>query len=596
MSKQYILNQKMDKFFEENPELRSNDEGSNFLVFALHTISPYELETADTEDLLSGIVEGGGDLGIDAIFVLVNGKVYQEFDVEEINSNTKLKILFIQTKKRRGFDENGFRKSTDSIKKILNLDIEIEEFRELGADDSILKKINLLRQFYGSLAAQGVNDIEFKLLYITQGNTNEVNRAIKKIKRDTEEEINRNIIGKFIIELIGIDELISLLQRKPVTRIIEFIQSPVEIEAPVKSYIGVVNAKHLIEILLDNKNKSLEKSFFEDNVRHFLGLDKAINKTMKETASKEPKNFWYFNNGITMVSDEIESISQKKYRVQNPQVVNGLQTLYSLYELYRNENDKNKLSKVYLTLRLIGTNDTEFKMKVISYTNSQNKIEEPSLKAIDEIHKLIEDYLRHKGIYYERRLNYYKSQGIKGVKVIDLRRMAQILWSVYQKNAIFAYNDPKKIFLDESKYQTIFPTNTNIDYDYYYFASELFIKIWSIKRGDVTNMKKGSEEHKIFSSASALFLILNTISCLIFNDINPIDFHKFSEVKRNNGIFEILEDKEKLINLYNISKEIVIKSINNYKREHPNKNYVKDRKFDENFLIPNIRSYLQNIN
>jgi AIPR protein len=42
---------------------------------------------------------------------------------------------------------------------------------------------------------------------------------------------------------------------------------------------------------------------FARNVRGFLGAKKQVNKGMSETIEEEPWNFWYYNNGITIVCD-----------------------------------------------------------------------------------------------------------------------------------------------------------------------------------------------------------------------------------------------------------------------------------------------------
>ncbi len=592
----------IEKFFKENPELKGKNEGEDFLIFVLHEISPHELDTADTDDLLSGIVEGAGDLGIDAMFVILNGRVLETLDNLEKEENNKflhssnLKVLFFQTKKGKGFDEKGLRKSLDTVKRILDLDTPIENLRNLGAEEEFLKKVELIRKTYEKLIHAGVtkDNIEFKFFYITQGDKRKVNKAVQTIIDETQESINDIIIGNFSIKLLGIDEIISLTQKKPTTITLEFISPPIEIETPIKSYIGVINAEKLLEELLDTDKKSLNKSLFEDNVRHFLGLDRNINKVMKETAINDPERFWYYNNGITMIADKVENFSQKKYKVENPQVVNGLQTIYSLYEAQKTQ--ETSIDKIHLTLRLIEASNTEFKMRIISYTNSQNKIEEPSLKAIDEIHKLVEQYLKQHNIYYERRLNFYKSQGIKGVKVIDIKKMARILWSIYQKEAIFAFNDPKKLFTDEEKYRKIFPENTNISLDYYLFASKLYTKVWSIKRSDVGTMKKGSKEKRIFSSGSALLLILNIISSMMFKKTRKIDFTKdnlFKNKRKIEKLLQIINDDKEITNLYSEAKEILIQAIENYQKDKPGKNYTKDRKFDAEYLLPLIENRIK---
>ena len=62
---------------------------------------------------------------------------------------------------------------------------------------------------------------------------------------------------------------------------------------------------------------------FARNVRGFLGKSTQVNRGMQETLSEEPWNFWYYNNGITMMCDHAERKSvggRDVMRVSNPQI------------------------------------------------------------------------------------------------------------------------------------------------------------------------------------------------------------------------------------------------------------------------------------
>ena len=95
--------------------------------------------------------------------------------------------------------------------------------------------------------------------------------------------------------------------------------------------------------------KAIEKNYelFEENVREFLGtqgINNGIIKTLKSTTDRE--NFFYYNNGITLICEKCETLrgteaskgyresrNQYGFRLTNPQVVNGCQTINSIAEV-----------------------------------------------------------------------------------------------------------------------------------------------------------------------------------------------------------------------------------------------------------------------
>ena len=73
---------------------------------------------------------------------------------------------------------------------------------------------------------------------------------------------------------------------------------------------------------------------FARNIQSFLG-DKGINEGIAQTLSAvEPDNFWYFNNGVTIVCDSARKTAERGQailRVTNPQIINGQQTTRVLF-------------------------------------------------------------------------------------------------------------------------------------------------------------------------------------------------------------------------------------------------------------------------
>ncbi len=72
-----------------------------------------------------------------------------------------------------------------------------------------------------------------------------------------------------------------------------------------------------------------KSAIYHSNVRYHLGKSNSVNKKIHDTVSATEKrsSFWLFNNGITVVCDEL-TVEEKKGKIlaANPQIVNGAQT------------------------------------------------------------------------------------------------------------------------------------------------------------------------------------------------------------------------------------------------------------------------------
>lgn len=144
---------------------------------------------------------------------------------------------------------------------------------------------------------------------------------------------------------------------------------------------------------------------FAKNIRGYLG-NSDINDSIMDTIKKEPNNFWYYNNGVTIVCDnakrEIEA-NRDVLIVDGAQIINGQQTTRTLSK--NGAKDAHVLVKVIKIQR--GNDDYSEYDKLINSivrsTNWQNHIEPSDLISNDYIQVLLEREFRKKGYQYIRK-------------------------------------------------------------------------------------------------------------------------------------------------------------------------------------------------
>ncbi len=110
---------------------------------------------------------------------------------------------------------------------------------------------------------------------------------------------------------VGQDDFVSRLlqqQFKKVDGDIQFIGTNhfSKNDGHVKGTVATISALDLVELVRNPDDKtSINESVFNDNIRVDLGLNNKINRAIYDSARSETNfEFWYMNNGITIVCDE----------------------------------------------------------------------------------------------------------------------------------------------------------------------------------------------------------------------------------------------------------------------------------------------------
>ncbi|OUS06481.1 hypothetical protein A9Q81_02830 [Gammaproteobacteria bacterium 42_54_T18] len=435
----------------------SDDELSISEYFEIYSTSEilkdYDLTY---DDIAYGIVGDGGDGGIDSIYTFINGEPLKEDT--KINSNQKknnIELIIIQSKTSASFKEDAVIKFRESAEDLFNLANNPDDYTARYNAD-LIDKVKLFRDAYSKLA-KTFPKIEIRYFYATQGDEVHPNVAGKVPK--LQDGIAKMFSGaEFSFEFIGASKLLAMTRNVPSTsRILEVAESPIGTTAG--SYLCLVGLSKYFEFISDSG--SLARSIFESNVRDYQGsvvVNTGIRKTLN---NKESEDFWYLNNGVTIITPKAV-LAGKQLTIEDPQIVNGLQTSHEIYQHFSQFDDSTGDERAVL-VRVIFEDDEEARDRIIRATNSQTSIPPASLRSSDEIHRNIEDFLKSNGYYYDRKKNFYKNQGMPVAKIISIPYMAQAMMAITLLKPDSARARPSTLINSDAEYKRIFSLDLPID-------------------------------------------------------------------------------------------------------------------------------------
>ncbi len=466
------------KRFEEQYADLSNEmtEQEYFEIYsASEILKDYDLTY---DDIDYGIVGGGGDGGIDAIYTILNGEPIKE-DIS-INTNQKknsIELTIIQSKTSAKFTEDTMLKFRESAEELFNLSYDLSDFKK-KYNQELLDRVGLFRNAYEKLGAY-FPELAINYYYVTPGNANEIHHNVSGKVERLEEDIKSlfsSAIFKF--SFIGSKELLEMSRNVPSTsRKLEFTESTIGTKSG--SYVCLVTLSNYYKFISDNGY--LSRSIFESNVRDYQG-SVVVNTAIRNTLSdKDSDNFWYLNNGVTVITPRATQ-SGKQLTIEDPQIVNGLQTSHEIYQYFSKLDEPNGDERAIL-VRVICEQDENARDRIINATNSQTNIPPASLRSADEVHKNIEDFLKANGFYYDRKKNFYKNQGMPVAKIISIPYMAQAMMAVTLLKPDSARARPSTLLNSVKEYEKIFHLATPID---------VYLKVIQIMKAVETYLKPGS--------------------------------------------------------------------------------------------------------
>jgi hypothetical protein len=338
------------------------------------------------------LTEGGQDKQIDLITI-----------DEESNRAT---VYIIQAKNTDGFSSNALIQMKNGLHWLFNKPR--SEFRTLS-NISFRDKITEYRSIQTSL---GPSNIRVIVRFVTMGHTIDLSDEFNQELRAILNEFDNGTFEGFSCEPLGADELVQLIniQEKRKRRIDADIKMKYDANNPslIKYYSedlkGIVCSVPASEISRLVNNDS-EGAIFDLNIRRFLGTRGAVNKDIRETCTNRDESylFWFLNNGITVVCDQFDAVTDPDnplIKIKNMQIVNGCQTATTIAMADR----EGKLSRdVRIILRIYETQDSSLVDRIVLTTNNQNRISNRNLRANDQVQIDLENAFNIYRYHYERK-------------------------------------------------------------------------------------------------------------------------------------------------------------------------------------------------
>ncbi|MCC6367514.1 MAG: AIPR family protein [Bryobacterales bacterium] len=273
-------------------------------------------------------------------------------------------------------------------------------------------------------------------------------------KADQLKDVVKGLFSSSVVEFqfLGASELLALARRAPrATFSLRLAENPICSSGAV-AFVCLVSLKEYHAFITDEKG-NLTRSIFESNVRDYQGtteVNDQIQTTLREGSADE---FWWLNNGITVVAANA-TLSGKTLTIEDPQIVNGLQTSTVIFNYFKASNTEHEARN--LLVRVIVPPAPESRDRIIKATNSQTAIPIASLRATEVIHRDIEQYLAPHGLYYDRRKNHYKNEGKPIEKIVSIPHLAQAVMAIALQRPNDARARPSSLLKRDTEYEQVF--------------------------------------------------------------------------------------------------------------------------------------------
>ena len=448
-----IIDQRVNKILEENPELFSDSDAERKKSKAFLLLGVAAYLDIDIAEAVQYITDGGSDGGFDAAYI-------------EDAQDSQLNVVLFQSKYSRKLDSdsnfpaNAVEKAVNTVKCVFDPSAKIQ------LNDKSREKVDEIRSF---ILDGHIPYVTFVML----------NNGLSW-NRDGQNHIANAFGGQEQVSFVHYShhDILNYINRsKPIDTQLNFAGKAIQEDFNYKRVmLGRVSVNAVYQLMDEYGDRLLEK-----NIRRYLGKN-VINEQIGNTLLSEDKrqNFFFFNNGITMICEKFNynGLQEKNWNVKinGLQIINGGQTCRTIYQTLK-DHEEIDFSQVYILVRLYEVSGDEDIVHDITYaTNSQNPVDFRDLKSNDEIQILLEQSAKDLGYIYKR-----KRDNLGNANVIPATVAAEAVFAVWRGKPHLAKYKRNDFF--DKYYAEIFENLT---------AAQMIVAVQIFRYCD--NMRKRSTE------------------------------------------------------------------------------------------------------
>lgn len=553
---------------KRNQNVNTLPEDEFFEIFTFEQI--LKKHDLSYDELDYGKIGGGDDGGIDGFFLFINNQfISEDSETESFKKSPSIELYLIQSKRTEAFTEKSIEKWLSTTLNIFNLEKNIETIQKYYNAD-LVNKVSVFRDVYLELASQHPK-LKITYVYATKGDATTINQKVinqsETLKEKTHEYFNGSTVE---VDFVGARELIdSSRLEKSYTLQLKFIEN--YISRAENNYVILASLKDYYKFVT-YENDDLRKYIFTFNVRDYQGKNVAVNKDIKATLESDEKvDFWWLNNGITILSSKA-SIAGKTISLDDVQIVNGLQTTNTIYNFIRSQNNKKNEEDILkedraVLIKIVVTDDPKTRDWVIKATNFQTPIQPASLKATDPIQLDIENFFLANEWFYDRRKNYYKNTGKQADRIISISYLAQSVMAIVYHDPDIARSRPSSIINKENDYKRIFE---KVSLEHYLFCARNMKQIEAFISSVKSNKSQYSAINELWKHKSPIRIIMFHLGMLLvaktlgkrdykLKDVEKMKTEDFSEELISTTLSELIEITNNYVTLKKTPVNTIVK-------------------------------------
>lgn len=296
--------------------------------------------------------------------------------------------------------------------------------------------------------------------------------------------------------------------------------------------ITVLKADEIISMIDSEFESNFELSrLFSGNVRGFLDITD-VNQAIKETIENSAITFLSKNNGVVIVCDELKTQSNKSIIIKNPIIVNGQQTVSTIYKYAVKQNQRDKILVMVKFIEIANDeNKNEILLNIAKASNQSNSIDNLDLLSNRKLFRELVRYFGEKDIYLKIKdgelLNEIFLRKAETVKFIEL---LQIWVSVYLKRPEYAKTITKNIEIFTNAYNAknekyeLLIADKNID-----TIKDMFMYSYEIYKYKEEKIKPYFREKTYYKHAQ--YFIVYLLNEIEPGNIKNITEYNFKEVE-----------------------------------------------------------------
>lgn len=398
-----------------------------FSAFALH-----KLLNITPQEASASVVDDFNDKGIDAIY----------YDT----ASETLYLLQTKLKESEQFKQEDALPFCEGIRLLLRQDF--------GAFNANVQR----RKAEIESALDSYSQIKLVVPFTGDGVSKTASDALQSLLDDEnleEERLDKQVMYYAASEITR--DLLAEKAYQPVNTEIR-LQKHAKVEEPRPMYYGIAQLTDLVAL-----HQEKGKALYERNIRYFLGSSRSdVNKSIKSTLLNDPESFFYLNNGVTAVCDDVELKGKnpnggfRKLKVRGLSIINGAQTVASASEFVDQHPGVNiDAARVLLTL-IKAPADGQFGKRVTKARNHQNPVQNNNFASLDENQERLRQEIAYLGFKYHYRPEAISTEAMAITLDEAIRAIAS------QQNdpryTVWLKSEPARLANPDSiEYQALFP-------------------------------------------------------------------------------------------------------------------------------------------